>query len=175
MWKWRITRVRKKRASSVTKHYSEHKESARLLILSRLEYYNEHYKLTWNRVAIRNQRRCWGSCSSLKNLNFNYKLLFLPSHLQDYIVVHEMCHLVELNHGQQFWDLVGEQIPEYKQRVAELRAIDKNGHSIGYLSKVQELYRSGLPQNQQATKEQNASLQQCDSCGNSVTCACLFT
>ena len=81
-------------------------------------------------MAIRNQRRCWGSCSSKKNLNFNYKIQFLPEHLADYIIVHEMCHLVELNHGQKFWDLVAAQIPEYERYVTELRAIDKGGHGL---------------------------------------------
>ena len=132
---WRLRRIkRRKRASSVTKHYSEHKEQARTLIHSRIEFYNRHYQFQYNRVAIRNQRRCWGSCSSLKNLNFNYKILLLPDHLQDYIVVHELCHLAELNHGRQFWELVAQQIPDYKLRIQELKEIDKNGHSVTYLT-----------------------------------------
>jgi len=108
--------------------------------MSRIEYYNRHYNFTFNRVAIRNQRRCWGSCSSLKNLNFNYKILLLPDHLQDYIVVHELCHLAELNHGQQFWDLVAQQIPDYKIAIAQLRSIDKLGGSVVMLEKVRPLY-----------------------------------
>lgn len=118
----------------------EHKEKARKLVLSRLEYFNLHYNFEWNRVAIRNQRRCWGSCSSLKNLNFNYKILFLPSHLQDYIIVHEMCHLQELNHKIGFWNLVAETIPQYKTNIVELKAIDKKGHSVSFLSKLKEEY-----------------------------------
>jgi predicted metal-dependent hydrolase len=144
MFKWRKKRIRKKRVSSVTKHYVEHKEAARELVCSRLSHFNQHYGLKWNRVAIRNQRRCWGSCSSLKNLNFNYKILLLPPHLQDYIIVHEMCHLKELNHGAGFWNLVGEAIPEYKKYVAELKMIDKYGHSVGHLEKVQAAYISKL-------------------------------
>ena len=77
----------------------------------------------------------------MKNLNFNYKLYFLPPHLCDYIIVHELCHLVELNHGQQFWDLVAQQIPEYKKCVAELKAIDRLGGSIQMLEAVQAKYR----------------------------------
>ncbi len=139
---WRVRRRRRKRASSVTKHYVAHKEQARELVLARLTHFNQHYGLEWNRVAIRNQRRCWGSCTSLKNLNFNYKLLLLPPHLCDYIIVHELCHLQHLHHGKEFWDLVAEQVPDYKKCVAELRAIDKLGHSVGMLTKVQERYRS---------------------------------
>jgi predicted metal-dependent hydrolase len=121
-------RVVKKRATTVTKHYVAHKEQARELTLARLAHFNEHYQLTWNRVAIRNQRRCWGSCSANKNLNFNYKILFLPPHLCDYIIVHELCHLTHLHHRQEFWDLVAQQIPDYKRCLLELREIDKLGH-----------------------------------------------
>ena len=125
---WRKRRVIRKRATTVTKHYVTHKEEARKLVLARLHHFNQHYNLTWNRVAIRNQRRCWGSCSAKKNLNFNYKVIFLPHHLADYIIVHELCHLTHLHHGQEFWDLVEEQLPDYKERLAELRAVDKAGH-----------------------------------------------
>lgn len=120
-------RIRKRRVSSVTPHYQTYKEAARALIYARLEHYNQRYQYEYKRVAIRNQRRCWGSCSSLKNLNFNYKILFLPPHLQDYIVVHELCHLAEMNHGRNFWDLVALEIPEYQKCVQELRAIERAG------------------------------------------------
>ncbi len=120
--------MRRKRASTVTKHYVANKEAARELTLARLAHFNQHYHFEWNRVAIRNQRRCWGSCSAKKNLNFNYKILFLPPYLADYLIVHEMCHLVELNHGKKFWDLVAEQIPNPKQCARDLRAIDALGH-----------------------------------------------
>ncbi|MCA9366478.1 M48 family metallopeptidase [Candidatus Kaiserbacteria bacterium] len=122
---------RKRRRSSVTKHYLEYKEAARTLVHDRLQYFNEHYGLRYNRVAIRNQRRCWGSCTSLGNLNFSYKLLFLPPHLQDYIIVHELCHLRELNHGDAFWSLVAETIPDHEERRVHLRTIE--GQTMKYL------------------------------------------
>jgi len=118
----------RKRATSVTKHYVTHKEATRELVLARLVHFNQFYGFTWNRVAIRNQRRCWGSCSAKGNLNFNYKIQFLPPHLADYIIVHELCHLKELNHGQEFWSLVAQQLPQYKETLTELRALDKAGH-----------------------------------------------
>lgn len=127
-WGSKKKRRTRKRVTTVTKHYVEHKEMARVFVLSRLSHFNQFYNLEWNRVAIRNQRRCWGSCSAKKNLNFNYKILFLPPHLADYIIVHELCHLKELNHAKPFWDLVGEQLPHYEALLQELRAIDKAGH-----------------------------------------------
>jgi len=135
-------RRRRRRASSITQHYLVHRELARSVIHERLRLYNQHYKLSWNRVSIRNQRRCWGSCTSLKNLNFSYKLYFLPVELVDYIVVHELCHLSELNHGPQFWQLVAEQIPDYKDRIVALRRIEQGGMSAKYLQtlKYKEAY-----------------------------------
>ena len=113
--KWFRTRRRvRTRTSSVTKHFTQHKEAARALVYTRLAHYNQYYGLVYNRVTIRNQRRCWGSCTSLKNLNFSYKLLFLPEEVCDYVIVHELCHLKEMNHGPAFWALVAETMPHYK-------------------------------------------------------------
>jgi predicted metal-dependent hydrolase len=123
--RWKFVR-RRKRRTSITKHYLAHKEEARALVLQRLSYWNEFYGFTYKRVAIRNTRRCWGSCTSLKNLNFSYKLLFLPPRLCDYIIVHELCHLKELNHKEQFWKLVAEQLPDYEKRIEDLKRFEKN-------------------------------------------------
>jgi len=106
------------------KHYAEHKEAARQLCRVRLDHYNEHYKLQFNRLSIKNTRSRWGSCSSKKNLNFNYRIVFLAPELQDYLIVHELCHLAQMNHGPNFWALVAEQVPNYKQCVAQLRAVE---------------------------------------------------
>ena len=101
--------------------YLRYKEAARKLIKQRLEYFCEIYQLEFNRLAIKNQTNCWGSCSMKKNLNFNYRLLLLPAELCDYIVVHELCHLKELNHGQRFWQLVSQTVPDHKAKRKILR------------------------------------------------------
>jgi predicted metal-dependent hydrolase len=95
---------------------------ARDLIHWRLEHFNRHYGFAYNRVAIRNQSTRWGSCSSNRNLNFNYRITLLTPELQDYLIVHELCHLAEMNHGPRFWSLVGETIPDYKKLSKQLRA-----------------------------------------------------
>jgi len=127
MFRRKVRRVRRRRKPSAAERasYLQHKELARELVLARLVHYNQHYNVAWNRVAIRTTRTRWGSCSSQKNLNFNYKIMFLPTHLQDYIIVHELCHLQELNHGAQFWELVAEQSPDYKQHIAELKSVER--------------------------------------------------
>ncbi|MBP6880316.1 M48 family metallopeptidase [Candidatus Saccharibacteria bacterium] len=95
--------------------YKRDKERARDLIDAKLDLWNAHYQFDFNQVAIRDQSSRWGSCSSLKNLNFNWKLLYLPEKLIDYVVVHELCHLKEQNHSKNFWALVAETTPDYKK------------------------------------------------------------
>ncbi len=123
--RWQISRKRKTKKHKPSAVYVAHKEQARTLVQERLVYFNEYYQLQWNRIAIRDTKRTWGSCTSLKNLNFNYKIVFLPPHLQDYIIVHELCHLRELHHGQTFWDLVAEQLPHHRELAVELRSVDR--------------------------------------------------
>ena len=101
--------------------YLKHKEEARTFISERLEYYSKIYGFGFNRVSIRNQRTRWGSCSIKGNLNFNYKLLMLPQHLANYIIIHELCHLKELNHSPRFWNLVAQTMPNYSEIKKELR------------------------------------------------------
>ncbi len=95
------------------KHYLENKEIARKLVTEKVECWNKMYGFDIKKIAVRSQKERWGSCSSLGNLNFNYKIIFLPNDLQDYIVVHEICHLKELNHSPRFWTLVAKAIPGY--------------------------------------------------------------
>lgn len=102
--------------------YQINKRAARDLIIKKLEQFNEHYHLAWSRVSVKNQRSRWGSCSRLGNLNFNYKIVFLPPALQNYIIVHELCHLKELNHSKNFWNLVSETIPDYAKLRQSLKA-----------------------------------------------------
>jgi len=106
--------------------YNNHKERARYFITTRVAQLNQRYKFAYNRIAIRNQRTVWGSCSQKRNLNFNYKLIFLPPRLADYVIVHELCHLQELNHSRKFWNLVGKTIPNYKELRKDLRNLTKN-------------------------------------------------
>lgn len=116
-------RRRRRRATKVDHHYISHKERARALVHERLTHWNQFYNLSYNRVAIRNQGTRWGSCSSKQNLNFNYRLIFIAPELVDYVVVHELCHLAHFNHGKEFWNLVGEAVPDYEDKVRMLRAV----------------------------------------------------
>ena len=100
---------------------STHTHAARDLVQDRLAYFNRLYNFKYERVTIKNHTAQWGSCSKKRNLNFNYRILFLPEVIRDYIIVHELCHLQELNHSRKFWDLVKKAIPTYIQIKKELR------------------------------------------------------
>ena len=82
-------------------------------IRERLAVYAPRIGGEYNRVAIRDQRSRWGSCSAKHNLNFNWKLIMAPKQVLDYVVIHELCHLHEFNHSARFWKLVENQMPEY--------------------------------------------------------------
>lgn len=97
------------------KAYKGQVEATRALVLERLTYWSAAYGISFGRVSIRKQKSRWGSCSSVGNLNFNYRLGFLPFELMDYIVVHELCHIKEYNHSKNFWDLVAQAYPNPKQ------------------------------------------------------------
>lgn len=66
-------------------------------------------------VQLKYNRTNWGSCSSKSNLNFSTRLLFAPESVQDYVMLHELAHLVELNHSPRFWALVSQYMPEYEK------------------------------------------------------------
>lgn len=101
--------------------YLKYKDEVYELILNRLEYFNKVYNYKYNNIRIKNQKSRWGSCSSKKNLNFNYKILFLKKYMQDYIIIHELCHLKEMNHSKRFWNLVNKTISNYLSIRKELK------------------------------------------------------
>ena len=89
------------------------REQARKLVTERVRYYAPIIGVTYGRIAIRTQHTRWGSCSSKGNLNFNCLLALVPQEVLDYVVVHELCHLKELNHSTRFWSKVEEVLPSY--------------------------------------------------------------
>lgn len=105
------------------KDYATYRGKARVFAAKRLEAMNVHYNFTYYRISVRDQKTRWGSCSRGGNLSFNFKILFLPPELADYIIVHELCHLKEFNHSKRFWALVAQTVPDYKKHIAELNKL----------------------------------------------------
>ena len=104
-----------------TKDYKDNRQKAYEVVWNKVLHFNKFYKYEIGKIFIRNQKTRWGSCSGKKNLNFNYKIVFLPEHLQDYIIVHELCHLKEMNHSSKFWNNVALKIPNYREIIKEIK------------------------------------------------------
>jgi len=104
------------------KDFLKYKKDAEILIKERVLFFAKQGNFSYGKITIKNNKTNWGSCSSKGNLNFNYRLIFLKKEEMDYVVVHELCHLKEMNHSKKFWDEVEKIIPDYK----ELRKNIKN-------------------------------------------------
>lgn len=91
-----------------------YRNSARDIFTKRVEYYHSVTGGKYTSITIRDQKSRWGSCSSRGTLSFNYRLLFAPPKVLDYVVVHELCHLTHMNHSKNFWNMVASVMPEYK-------------------------------------------------------------
>lgn len=104
--------------------YLKNRNSALELIKQRVEHFNKIYNFNFNNISVRNQKTRWGSCSKKGNLNYSYKILFLPEKIRDYIIVHELCHLGEFNHSRKFWSLLAEVLPDYAAIRRELKGKD---------------------------------------------------
>ena len=82
----------------------------------KVEYFAPIVGVSYGRITIRNQKTRWGSCSSKGNLNFNVALMRAPIEVLDYVVVHELCHRLYLNHSKDFWKEVERVLPDYRLR-----------------------------------------------------------
>lgn len=102
-------------------------ERAREKISQRVSYYAPVVGVTYGRIAIKNQKTRWGSCSRKGNLNFNCLLMLAPEEVLDYVVVHELCHRKEMNHSKRFWNEVERVLPNYKEQEKWLK---ENGERI---------------------------------------------
>lgn len=91
------------------------KAQAEQLIIERLEVISDQIALTPKKITIRQYRARWGSCNNRGEVSFNYLLIMAPIFVIDYVIIHELCHLVYLNHSKDFWQLVESYCPNYKE------------------------------------------------------------
>ena len=91
-----------------------YREAAREYFPKRVAYYQARMGGTYERIVIREQKTRWGSCSSRGTLSFNWRLMLAPPAVLDYVVVHELAHLQQMNHSKRFWDVVAQVMPDYK-------------------------------------------------------------
>lgn len=97
------------------------KERLLKIIEPLIEYYSIKMGVYPSRISINSARTRFGSCSSKKSLNFSYRLALYPYEAIEYVCVHELAHLKEMNHSKRFWAIVEEQLPDYKSRKALLK------------------------------------------------------
>ncbi len=101
--------------SYTQKEIKEITAKAKVEIPKRVEFYAKKIGVSYNRITIRCQHTRWGSCSSKGNLNFNCLLVLLPDEVLDSIVVHELCHIKQMNHSTRFYAEIDKVFPNYKQ------------------------------------------------------------
>ncbi len=106
-----------------------YKREAHRKIVERVEYYAKKWGFKYRKIRITAALTRWGSCTLNGNLNFSYRLIMAPIEVVDYVVVHELAHLVEHNHSPKFWKLVETIIPEYKKMKKWLK---ENGYFLRF-------------------------------------------
>jgi predicted metal-dependent hydrolase len=82
------------------------RHEAKRFLPQRLQMLAERHSFHYTGVTVRNTQSRWGSCSSQKGISLSLSLMLLPEHLIDYVLLHELCHTVEMNHGERFWQLM---------------------------------------------------------------------
>lgn len=98
-----------------------YRDEARRVITGRVCHWADQFGLQFGNLSIRDQRTRWGSCSHKGDLSFNWRLVLAPLWVLDAIVVHELCHIEELNHGDGFWTLVHSRYPQHDEANAWLQ------------------------------------------------------
>ena len=95
---------------------NELRKNAKILITKRVEYFAKLMGVEYKRISVKFQKTRFGSCSTKKNLNFNALIALMSPEILDYVIVHELSHLKEMNHSATFWHEVEKVIPNYKQK-----------------------------------------------------------
>ncbi len=106
----------KNRTERSEKEIQELREKARKILTIKSHQYATWIGVSFERIRIGDQRTRWGSCSSKGTISYNWKLILMPEEIMDYVVVHELCHLLEMNHSPRFWQLVADVLPDYAMR-----------------------------------------------------------
>ncbi|MBS7328176.1 MAG: M48 family metallopeptidase [Oxalobacter sp.] len=111
-------------AESVTKTMRNWlKAQAKTILLSRLADQADTMQLTYDKAALSNATRRWGSCTAKRHIRLNWRLVLTDWSLMDYVIVHELAHLTELNHSPRFWAIVEEWYPDWRQARQKLNAL----------------------------------------------------
>lgn len=138
---WILKTYEKQRQIEPTPHSEEkshqtlalekrYRDAAKDYIPKRVEYYHTFTGGDYQKITIRDQKTRWGSCSSNGTLSFSFRLMLAPPRVLDYVVVHELCHLTHMNHSKEFWNMVEDILPDYKEHRKWLK---ENGHTLYHI------------------------------------------
>ena len=97
------------------------RQKAKKYIVPRLDYYSKMMGLKYGRITITSAMTRFGSCSSKGNISFSYRLMLYPEDLVDYVIVHELAHLSEMNHSDKFYKIIESVLPDYRERMKRLK------------------------------------------------------
>ena len=121
----KVEQYQEERVEITDRQRSEGIRLAKQVFPERAAYFARRMGVSYGRITIREQKTRWGSCSSGGNLNFNWKLVLMPSEVLDYVVVHELAHRKEMNHSAKFWKVVEAELPDYMARRENLRVLGR--------------------------------------------------
>lgn len=122
LWGLFRVRVRRRRIKPAGEAVEAMRKQAKATLPPRLAELAAQHGFVYKKVFIKNNVSNWGSCSSLKNINLNLRVITLPQELQDYVMLHELCHLKYLNHGAEFHKLLESVCPGHKELKRQLNA-----------------------------------------------------
>ncbi len=108
------TVVRETAAAFTADEVKQMCQDALKLLPPRIEFWAERIGVSYSRITIRNQRTRWGSCTAKGHLSMNCLLALCPAEVVDYVIIHELCHLIHMNHSSAFWAEVAKYCPEWK-------------------------------------------------------------
>ena len=131
------------------------KNKAKEVLPAKTKEWAEKMGAEYNNIVVKDQQTVWGSCSSKKNLNFSYRIIKMPLAVQDYLIVHELCHLMHMNHSPEYWALVAQYCPDYK---IHKRWLNENKDAL--FAQVTLTYRQEpqpTPEEQKNAPAENAS------------------
>ena len=99
-------------------------DNAKEILKNRVEYFASLMQLNYSKIVIMNNKRRWGACSQNGVLKFNYRICMLPHKVIDYIIIHELTHLIEFNHSPNFYKIIESIMPDYKKYKNDLKKYD---------------------------------------------------
>lgn len=102
--------------------------NAKKILFERLEYFADIMQLDYSKVSLCNSKTKWGSCSSLREIKLNFRLIMLPHKVLDYVLIHELAHIIEMNHSKNFYNVISIIMPSYK---IQQKYLKDNGYLLG--------------------------------------------